>query len=121
MRISDWSSDVCSSDLRCFEIASFDTARQIQIVERTQQFLRIRDDVLRNLAIPHPYRPEKLMIYDFREAKYGIERRAQFMDQLAQGFTRPVGHVQAIAQSGCPGHFVQLRPPRVSVGRSSCR
>src|SRR3546814_2158277 len=99
MRISDWSSDVCSSDLRCFEIASFDTARQIQIVERTQQFLRIRDDVLRNLAIPHPYRPEKLMIYDFSEAQYGIERRAQFMDQLAQGFPLPVGAVQAIAIS----------------------
>src|SRR3546814_20377211 len=70
---------------RCFEIASFDTARQIQIVERTQQFLRIRDDVLRNLAIPHPYRPEKLMIYDFSEAQYGIERRAKVMAQIAPG------------------------------------
>src|SRR3546814_7945142 len=51
MRISDWSSDVCSSDLRCLDLqASLLTARNAQRVRTLRQRVALRQH---NILLEH--------------------------------------------------------------------
>src|SRR3546814_8331378 len=98
MRISDWSSDVCSSDLLDehpaalyegaevhlllpeLQLAGFDLREVEQIVDEAQQVLPGAVDVLRVLVVLRVIeRPEGLRRHHLGKADDGVERRAQLV------------------------------------------
>src|SRR3546814_7643393 len=77
MRISDWSSDVCSSDLGFGEVE--------HVVDQAEQVAAAVVDVPHVLAVARvAQRPQRLLLQQLGESDDGIERRAQLVTHHRQ-------------------------------------
>src|SRR3546814_3391195 len=79
MRISDWSSDVCSSDL----LAGFAVLRQRRQIHRARLAFELRDRV--ELAADLEDRREIVGVGDRRRTVGLEDRRVAVVDDLAEG------------------------------------
>src|SRR3546814_13830633 len=116
MRISDWSSDVCSSDLRCSVRIGFDEAQA--------HLLHAGADILLHGSRFEPFGLTPL--YSMRYGTIPIGSRIGGMADtiLDPGMHRPVG-----AMHGAPGILFEgehardmaFAIERATIGRASCR
>src|SRR3546814_3500547 len=83
MRISDWSSDVCSSDL--VEAAGIGFGEVEHVVDQAEQVAAAVVDVPHVLAVARvAERPQRLLLQQLGESDDGIERRAQLVTHHRQ-------------------------------------
>src|SRR3546814_14301383 len=76
MRISDWSSDVCSSDLQCVELGLLRPARQVAIQDQVADIQKIA--VLRKLVDGiAAIQQLALVAIDIRNARFACRRRQE--------------------------------------------
>src|SRR3546814_2592070 len=82
MRISDWSSDVCSSDLKAIDILTEDDAsekRQREFIERSEMFQKELDvdETLAQLLVAEGFGALEEVAYVEADEIAGIEGRSE--------------------------------------------
>src|SRR3546814_16161551 len=105
MRISDWSSDVCSSDLRAvFESLAHETARNVEGFMAGLN-LRVATEVARALASAR------------RVRMHGVRQNHAFASFLAYGLgmLRGDGALLDAAQLGPAEALAQLEPDEIGI------
>src|SRR3546814_3900758 len=95
MRISDWSSDVCSSDL--VEAAGIGFGEVEHVVDQAEQVAAAVVYVPHVLAVARvAERPQRLLLQQLGESDDGIERRAQLVTHHRQRSEEHTSELQSL-------------------------